>query len=626
MTARNRIRIFFHMMMVITFLIIGCNHDSGSSPTINEGQFKDSLVKGLNYETDTQAGITDNNGKFKYQTKEVITFSIGAIVLGQATGKAIITPLDLVDGATDVYNNQVTNICRLLQTLDDDGNVYNGIVITEAVKNATNSMSINFNVDTNQFEKEVDSDINTLTSLTSAGQRSLVSAQEAQTHLNETLGLDKDGDGHTVNQGDCNDNEATVYPGATEICDDGIDNDCDGQTDCDDSYCSDSPSCEVCTDADGDGYYVQNGCGTAIDCDDNDANVYPGATEICGDGIDQDCNGSDLAPEPDPGECIKFIVDNQQEFDRLPDYFKNLSSPKDGHVFFVAELTMEEIKCGYIFLKSIIESFIIVDSDAKIYPLINYLIKGIQYEENDFSSNTAYIEGSTFKLAFEIPIHSILSHIEFTYDYGSSWDDYDSSNPGTIDIDVSCEVCTDADGDGYYVQNGCGTAIDCNDNDSDINPGSSEICDDGIDNDCDGQTDCDDSYCSDSPSCEVCTDADGDGYYVQNGCGTAIDCDDNNTNIHPGASDICGDGIDQDCSGSDQECEATLDVKNDFIITQKIYIDGTYVGDVKPGQTVRFGISAGSHFLEACDSKYGCTDRSVNLKEGGQFTWTIFVS
>ena len=104
MTARNRIRIFFPMMMVITFLIIGCNHDS-SSPTINEGQFKDSLVKGLNYKTDTQSGITDNNGKFKYQAKEVITFSIGAIVLGQATGKSIITPLDLVDGATDVYNS-----------------------------------------------------------------------------------------------------------------------------------------------------------------------------------------------------------------------------------------------------------------------------------------------------------------------------------------------------------------------------------------------------------------------------------------------------------------------------------------------------------------------------------------
>ena len=43
-------------------------------------------------------------------------------------------------------------------------------------------------------------------------------------------------------------------------------------------------------DDDGDTYTEREG-----DCDDNDASVYPGATEICGDGIDQDCNGSDLS-------------------------------------------------------------------------------------------------------------------------------------------------------------------------------------------------------------------------------------------------------------------------------------------------------------------------------------------
>jgi len=42
-------------------------------------------------------------------------------------------------------------------------------------------------------------------------------------------------------------------------------------------------------DLDGDGYSVSQG-----DCDDNNKNIYPGATETCGDGIDQDCNGSDL--------------------------------------------------------------------------------------------------------------------------------------------------------------------------------------------------------------------------------------------------------------------------------------------------------------------------------------------
>ena len=39
---------------------------------------------------------------------------------------------------------------------------------------------------------------------------------------------DEDGDGYTESQGDCDDNSATVYPGADEICSDGIDQNCDG--------------------------------------------------------------------------------------------------------------------------------------------------------------------------------------------------------------------------------------------------------------------------------------------------------------------------------------------------------------------------------------------------------------
>jgi len=90
--------------------------------------------------------------------------------------------------------------------------------------------------------------------------------------------IDHDKDGFTKEQGDCNDSDSSINPDATEICGDGIDQDCNGS----DLSCNN-------VDNDGDGYTENQG-----DCDDSNIAVHPAAEEVCGDGIDQDCDGSDL--------------------------------------------------------------------------------------------------------------------------------------------------------------------------------------------------------------------------------------------------------------------------------------------------------------------------------------------
>jgi hypothetical protein len=96
--------------------------------------------------------------------------------------------------------------------------------------------------------------------------------------------------------GDCDDEDATIHPGVDEICNDGVDNNCDNLTDCADPACE-CPS--TCIDDDEDGFYDSEGCGTAVDCDDQDETVHPGAGEDCSDNIDNDCDGKTDSADAD---------------------------------------------------------------------------------------------------------------------------------------------------------------------------------------------------------------------------------------------------------------------------------------------------------------------------------------
>ncbi|MFT5585269.1 MAG: hypothetical protein ACI9VR_002857, partial [Cognaticolwellia sp.] len=103
--------------------------------------------------------------------------------------------------------------------------------------------------------------------------------------------------GYVDNDGDCDDSEAGVRPGATEYCD-SQDEDCDGDVD---EGAVDQTIWYVDSDSDGwgDESMVQAACTTPSgysaesgDCDDAEATTYPGAEESCGGGVDSNCDGS----------------------------------------------------------------------------------------------------------------------------------------------------------------------------------------------------------------------------------------------------------------------------------------------------------------------------------------------
>ncbi|MFZ5476192.1 MAG: MopE-related protein, partial [Myxococcota bacterium] len=109
---------------------------------------------------------------------------------------------------------------------------------------------------------------------------------------------DADGDGWCADE-DCDDRDAAVSPGATEVCNDGVDDDCDGVSEGNDDSLADGTW--RYRDADEDGYGdpddamlsctgLRGYTTTGGDCDDADAATFPGAEEAC-DGADDDCDG-----------------------------------------------------------------------------------------------------------------------------------------------------------------------------------------------------------------------------------------------------------------------------------------------------------------------------------------------
>lgn len=130
----------------------GGSSSGGNDASAKTGQLIDSAVAGVAYQTPSYSGKTNANGEYHFIEGETVTFTIGSISFGPLPAKAVLTPLDLA-GSTDITNRKVINLARLLQTLDDDQNPANGIVIPASA----NPVALNFDQAVADFESDVDS-------------------------------------------------------------------------------------------------------------------------------------------------------------------------------------------------------------------------------------------------------------------------------------------------------------------------------------------------------------------------------------------------------------------------------------------------------------------------------------
>ena len=399
------------------------------------------------------------------------------------------------------------------------------------------------------------------------------------------IALDADGDGATADV-DCDDNNASVYRGADEICD-GIDNNCDGEID-------ESVETVFYVDVDADGFgnasisiaacepptgFVEDN----TDCDDNEPLANPNATETC-DKIDNNCDGN-----IDEDVTTTYFVDAdgdgfgdsyslQQACELAPGLAEDGTDCDDGdpNINPNAIEVCDEIdnNCDLEIDEGVVPEWHL-DSDADGFgdPDVILLLctqpLGYVADNTDCDDTTALAHPNMVELCDEID-----NNCDAQIDEDGSVGEYifyldaDADGFGNPDIfTVGCNIPS-----GYSL-----VAGDCDDDTALANPSMVEICDQ-IDNNCDTQIDEAGAIGENVFYLDVDADGFGDTSLTTTACEVPFgyaaekgDCDDNEPNIYPGAIEYCNQ-TDDDCNGITDENTA-IDVSVWYID-----VDGDGVG------------------------------------------------
>ncbi|WP_370476086.1 MopE-related protein [Tamlana flava] len=356
-----------------------------------------------------------------------------------------------------------------------------------------------------------------------------------------TATTDADGDGYSNNPAvDCNDGNASIFPGAEEICD-GLDNNCDGQVDeglTFTTYYADSDGdgfgnpnvSEFVCDGPSAGYVINN-----TDCDDDDPDVNPDATEIPDNGKDDDCNPSTLDSSADVDDDGDGFSENQGDCDdtknniypgatEVPD--NNIDEDCDGSD--IKTWFRDADDDGY--------------GDVNQTTLANTTPSGYVANSTDCNDNTNTINPA----ATEVVANGIDENCDGLYQW---YQDNDDDNYGSLTI-----IQSNNSSPGLGESD---NALDCNDSNASINPEATDIVANGIDENCDGlyqwYLDSDEDGYGSSTVVESVNSSPGSGESNNNS-----DCNDGNDTIYPGAPEIC-DGLDNDCGNGVPNTEVDSD-------------------------------------------------------------------